>query len=198
MSVLTDDFNRADGAIGGNWTAINSSLKVQSNQATDNGASSTALARYSAAQLATADQYVQAKVGAYTAGATATAYLIARCNAATSIATALCYAAYLAAASGVITGGLWYYSAGGALNWLWGPAASIQASPLLAGDLFRLEVAGGSVRYVFKGVEKMVVSDSHVASGGYSGVGVSATSSQLLLDDFEAGDLNRGKFLAVA
>lgn len=193
MTALSDNFNRANGTgLGANWTAWNSTVKILSNQVTDNGSSTAAFMRYSATQLATPDQFVQHQVS--TIAGDGTIYLFARLNAATTIATATGYGAYVAGAAGAMTCGIWYYSAG-TLNWL--VVGLALPGAMAANDTMRFEVTGNSQSLIYNGVQRAATSDSHVPTGGYTGLGVSTNAALVNIDNWAAGDLNRSGMMAL-
>src|SRR4051812_36581345 len=60
MAIYQDNFNRADGAIGGNWTNVQGTFGIATNKAKalTGGGDSRALSAYTAGTFA-ADQYAQ-------------------------------------------------------------------------------------------------------------------------------------------
>lgn len=64
MTAVTDDFNRADGALGANWTAyVNAGLVIVSNTAHPNVSAGSRGSKYTGASF-TDDQYAEAEIGA--------------------------------------------------------------------------------------------------------------------------------------
>lgn len=177
-TTLSDNFNRADGAIGSSaegwaWNALGGTYVIVSNAAAKTGAGTAFDLCRAESNLASADHYAQITVtdtGADTAQAP-----ICRFNA--SAATGYVFYNY----SGTAT--LAKVVAGS-------PTAIDTASHTKAsGEVYRVEANGSTIRGLIDGVEFCSVTDTDITGNLRCGIMQYGTSGTGTIDDFEAGDL---------
>ena len=167
MASASDDFNRANGGLGSNWTVDEGSWSISSNQALA-GSATQNTARWTGSSF-TADHYSEAKIA--TAGSEA--------GVATRVATNQGYLLY---ARTEPTGNweLYRYAGGGSYT------SIASGSGAASGDTFRLE-SNGSTHKVFRnGVQQgSDINDATFATGGVA----IQTFNVHTLDDWAGGDL---------
>lgn len=174
MSIFTDNFNRANGAIGGNWTNINGTFGISSNKATSLtlGADSRAQAVYSASFGPDSfgnDQYAQLVL----ADTTAYAGVVVR-------GSLSAYTGYVAVAAGTDSA-ISKFVAGT-------PTAVATGGPPFAnGDVLRLEISGSTLTLKKNGVVVLTGTDSSISSG-YAGI-AGYNTTRIAGDNWEGGDL---------
>lgn len=166
----TDNFNRANGPIGSNWTAVTGAWLVDINEARPDTAANFSAVYWNADTFGN-DQYAQVVIKNIGTPAGGPAVRIA-------------------------TGGAqsWYVcyvnSPNLTLDKLVGGAYTSLATAALpsVGDTLRTEVSGTTVRCLVNGTQVASVTDTSLASGaaGLSGYNAGNTS----VDDFEAGNLS--------
>lgn len=170
FTIFTDNFNRANGAIGSNWTNLNGTFGVNANQAKPLtlGADSRAQSVWSGGVIGN-DQYSQAalvNVASY-AGVVVRGALAA-------------YTCYVAVANGTDSIIQKFVAGTGTGLASGGPAFA-------AGDVIRLEVKGTALTLFKNGNVVLTATDSAIASG-YAGIaGYSATNRAV--DNWEGGEI---------
>jgi hypothetical protein len=182
--VATDNFNRADGALGANWTvAYNGGFLVLGNQARSNGSSNDCCSLYTGASFANA-QYVKATV-AQAPTAHYYALGVATRGNQSGVWRNYCYIGlrdnnerYLSRISNGTPTTLQYYNGGG----------------IAVNDIMQLD-SDGSLHSPFRNgtadTSLGTATDSNYASGvpGLSGYNGSTTAT---MDDWEGGDITAG------
>ena len=170
--VVTDDFNRADGGLGANWTNNSgfSPLAIVSNTCKGSGGGAHNVASYTAAGTAPADQYAQFKV-------TTTGGFIGP----------------VLRSNGTGTFYTCYYNAGAATiyKWIGGSATQIDTgcaalTPAI-NDVVYLEVLGSALTFKVNGVSVCTATDSSITGAGYTGIDIFDTGAAV--DDFQGGAL---------
>lgn len=191
MSILaTDNFNRADGGLGANWTTVTGegSPAIVSNVVQTGATGTDSLAYYNAATWPN-DQYSAVKL--------------------VTAATAFCgNGPVVRAAAGADT----YYQLEGNFAGS-GPAAGLRLLKRVAGtgtqlvqnsyawsagDTARLEIIGTTLTGYINGVSRITATDAALASGN-AGLIVYVDSGLTLLakiDDFEGGDFGGGAIVS--
>jgi|SRR5882672_1616020 len=177
-ALATDDFNRADGALGGNW---GSSLHAQaitivSNAATTSGAGGDAAHRYTAV-TAPDDGYVQGRLPVTHADGVGAGYgVIWRASSGGT------YYRFIFSASG--------YSLDRFASGSFGATvASGSGTTFAAGDIGKMKWVGNAWTLYKNDVQFATGTDGNIASGNAAGLAYSSTSNAAdNLDDFEFGD----------
>lgn len=174
FAQATDDFNRADGGLGANWTDLHGGFSITSNEAVSTGGSSQSV-MYTASTPGN-DQYAQVVLVVYGTGGPRGGPAV-RMSAGTNF-----YAAWLgefATAIDKVVGGTYTQLA---------TAAGIQdfGGPGFVG---RLEVQGTTLRLIYNGTTIITTTDSALSSGvgGMHDFGGGAR-----FDSFEVGTLPGG------
>ena len=177
---VTDDFNRADGGLGSNWTTRSGSPAIVSNEVSTTS-NTDQWAVYSGAAFA-ADQYAQVTISGSGAGSARYPGLMVR---ASTSGNMNCYFwnSNLDGNNGIAKFVDNVYSALTST-----PAAS--DTSWTGGDVARLEVVGTTINLRKNGTIVATVTDSTHTSG-YPGFHISTTSPiwPCAIDDFAAGDL---------
>jgi len=176
--IATDDFNRANGAIGANWSDVDSTFLVSSNTAIPNSYASDAVVRYSAATWPN-DQYCLAAIRASGGGIGTGIGLVLRCS--TSVQT---YYRFVVDVTGVDIGrvvtGAFTPITTRATTW----------GIVTASDILKCEIQGTTIRVYKNGVQLGAdITDANIASG-QPGLGYSSTGSDSFLDNWEGGDFS--------
>lgn len=176
-TLASDNFNRADGALGGNWTNNNNSWVVNSNAAKPNTAAAFNTSTYTGAGAFPNDQWAQATVG----------------NLATNAAPGPC----IRRGAG---GGYVFYKAYGGTGWVLdkfdgtgtniGPLSS-GGSGISNGDVLYIEAQGTTLICKVNGSQVVSFTDS-TYSAGYPGLWTFSDAATETLDDFSAGDFAGG------
>lgn len=188
-TLATDNFNRADGGLGANWTTITGkgSPQVNNNVAVTTAVGTDSMARYSAISWPD-NQYAQVKVSAVSSSASGTGPIV-RC----ATGAASFYLAYVTGLSGgLATIKLTKYTTGTGSD-----LVTATNQPFAVNDVLRLEVSGNPA--VLKVYRNGIVisalnftdSSSPFTSGqpgflAYVDAGAVTDSSA---DDWEGGDL---------
>ncbi len=171
---VTDDFNRANGGLGDDWTTYNGSPAISSNKFS--GGSGNNGAYWAVGEFA-ADQYAQAAIG--------------------DESTSAGHYYGVGVRMGPAQGYAWWYenSTGGKLQ-LWksdgsggwtmvGSTTTTGVGELVAGDVLRAEVEGDTHRLYINDVLAATRTDSSFLTGGAPGLDCTNTAS---LDNFAGGD----------
>ena len=168
-----DDFNRADGGLGANWTvALGSNMAIVSNEVKTTVASTDQFAFWNADTFAN-DQYAKVVVGSATGSESKTIAAV-RCSGVGS-GTFKCY---WARKDGIHRFSPGYAALGGG-----------DLTGLTVGDVLEIRVSGDQITRWRNGVQfGSAVTDSNIASGK-PGMGQWQSSGTATMDDFEGGDL---------
>lgn len=170
---FSDNFNRADGGLGANWTTAGSAMNISSNRAVGTTANSGG---YYNGDTPNADCYVQAQFAILPSGGTEYLTIYLRFNT-TSFNG---YGARYINGTGMqivkITGG--------AVSQL----ALMGAAPT-AGQVVRLEASGTTLTMYYDGVSAGSTTDSTYSAAGRTAIAASNSGSGGSLDDFETGNL---------
>lgn len=170
--VISDDFNRADGSLGANWTTVSGSPSIVSNAAA-NGSNANSVARHNT-ELPSADHYAQAD--ATNPGTGYDEGVLVRFSA----SAMTCYMGRYSSGTGA-----WEIH-----KWVAGTATLLgsltEAAPASPWTL-RLEAQGTALRLYGNGVLKVSLTDSSVAGNLQAGFRLNATSNTA--DNFQAGTL---------
>ena len=180
-----DDFNRADGAVGSNWTSLAGTWSVSVNKLNQTQ-NTTAFLLWAEAPTS-GDYYLQAKVTKNTTDQ-ATIGLIGRYS---NNAGAVTF--YLGAIRNVNAGEdiyQIYRYAGTVTSGSYTLVGSVSAGEFAAGDILRFELNGNSLRLrLWSGTtwtDKLSVTDSTLTSGS---MGLRTNAPNGSFDDFEAGPI---------
>lgn len=181
MTVLaTDAFNRADGALGANWTTVTGQdpLVIVSNEATYTSVGNDAASVYTGVAFPD-DHYSQG--------------VVKNLNAVAPGDTGI----------GLIVRALTAARTNYRLTINSNPAGSWQLAKFIAGaftdlndgtdawasgDTARLEAQGTTIRVLRNGVQIFSVVDGGIPTGGGAGIVYSSTATGETIDDFEGGD----------
>ncbi len=189
-SIATDNFNRANGTLGANWTYVynlgfGSSINITSNEAAGNVSGAEAVARWTGAGSFTADQYSSAVVHHFTGGTGTNNYtvgVVARCSADTD-ANRDYYFIRIGALTylGKVVNGTETVLNSGSISWV-------------DGDTCDIECEGTAIRLCQNGTPAggaWTQTDSSIATGlpGILGAGDSTIAS---LDNWEGGNMGSG------
>ena len=169
MATFTDDFNRANGAIGANWTALTGSASVSSNAMVVGSASTQVIW---ASECATADQFAQVTLAAPTTSANG---VVVRCDGTLNNQ----YMARRALGSVEL-----FKFVGGATTSLGSVAGTYPA-----GTVLRLEAAGAAIRLLVDGSPIIAVTDTDLTAGRRVGIRNTASTTGGTYDNFSGGDL---------
>ena len=174
MASVSDNFNRADGAIGANWTVDSGSINVVSNVAEPQTASDMNRARYTATAMDSSNHYAQALIGGRTAGSNQGAVTARQAS-----STWTQYSANFVATSDEY----WLRKTVDGTESTLGTYASGTGAHTL-----RCTANGSTISMDIDGTERVSVTDSAIASGTYVGIEV-YNSSTGRWDDFAGADL---------
>lgn len=168
----TDDFNRADGGLGANWTTgYGAGGQIVSNQAGGGNSGDYSMSFWNADAF-TDDQYSQVvRVNNENYRAVAV-----RCNATSG---GNCYGAFGNATQ-------WHKLVNGS----WSQIGAIADSAL--NDVLRLEVVGTSLDYKLNGVSASTTTDASLTAGA---AGMAFFNNISRVDNWEGGDLGGGATL---
>ncbi|MEU5043163.1 hypothetical protein [Streptomyces griseorubiginosus] len=175
MTTFTDDFNRANGAPGANWTDATGLWTIVSNQLSSGTAGGTIIIRATGA-MTTSDNSAQVTIAA--TGAVSHGVF---CRANTG--------------SGFTSGYLWRND-GTSWNLFSNVGSSFTslgsfAGAAVAGDVAKITAVGSTITGYVNGTARVTVTNTAVATG--TGVGIRAESTNLLrFDDFTGADVSTG------
>lgn len=193
--IASDDFNRAGGGLGSNWTTVTgfANPQIVGNLVQPNAVGgSGSLALYTGFTLWPNDQYSEIKV--ITASTSTTREVDAIVRGRTTGRTQ--YECKLQGPIGASTTlGIWKYINGVNTN-----LASTGASALVAsGDIMRCEAVGNRIRLYLNGVQKLEVFNSHIPSGipGILLFTSAGTTAESQLDNWAAGSIIQPRTQAV-
>jgi hypothetical protein len=172
QQMVYDNFNRANGGLGSNWSSQFGTLSVTSNAAT--GASGTNISYYTALSLQ-ADQFVEMRVS--TAPGSDNLGMCMRCS-----GTGASFQGYL-----VFVKNTEYdiYRVAGATPTFTAISGG-NAGTFAAGDIIRGDVVGTSIRFYQNGTLLKTVSDSNYSSGQ---PGLYINNTVAIADDWNAGNI---------
>ena len=178
---FTDNFNRADGGLGANWTTLASAMSISSNVAVGSAANS---AGYYNVDTPNADCYVQAKFATLPSGGTEYLTIYLRFNT-TSFNG---YGARYINGTGMQIVKI----AGGVVSQL-----ALMGSAPSAGQVVKLTASGTTLTMYYDGVSAGSTTDSSYSAAGRSAIAASNSGSGGSLDDFETGNLTTAKSLPI-
>lgn len=179
MTTFTDDFNRADGAVGASWVQVSGTWTVASNQLSPGAAGGTIVLRCATA-MAGNDHYAQVAIPATTV---ASQGVWCRGNA------------------GITQG---YLLRNNGTSWdlfsvVGGSFVSIgtYAAAAVAGDVAKIQAVGSTITGYVNGVQRISVTNTAVTTG--TGIGIRSDSAGALrYDNFAAADVTEGATLGIA
>lgn len=190
--IVADDFNRANGALGANWTVratgVDSGFDIVSNQCKASSASGEGLAWFSGAGwTGGADQYAEAKIIACESGKD---IAIACRVSGLSIAVANAYLIDINSNDAGFTFGTtiqcsFYKQVAGAFTQIGTDFGVV----INASDIIRLEVQGTSLRAYKNGIQISTTQTDSSLSSGNPGLYVGSGTTSIW-DDFAAGDFS--------
>jgi hypothetical protein len=173
MTTFTDDFNRADGSPGANWTAVSGTWTIASNQLSSGNAGGTIVIRATTA-MATNDNSAQVTIAA---------------------TGAVSHGVFCRGNSTFTQGYLWrndgtswnlFSNVGGSFT-----SIGSFAGAAVAGDVAKISAVGSTIKGWVNGVARVTVTDTAVTTG--TSVGLRAESTNLLrFDDFTGADVTSG------
>lgn len=173
MATFTDDFNRADGALGANWTTLAGSGSIVSNRLSINLTGTTLLW---AAATDTTDHYSSIALQTYVAGNTYGVFVRSDGT------TANMYQGRRTAAGSFD------------IRRIVANAATVIGSATIAppadGAILRLEAVGSQIRMLVAGVPIIDVVDTNLSVGKRLGVRHQLLNGTVSYDTFAAGDLS--------
>jgi hypothetical protein len=176
MGVYTDNFNRANGSLGANWTDLLNGLVITSNLC--DGASGALNVGYWSANSVAAYQYSQiVSAGTFIGQLFGPAV---RCS-----ETDNCYWLAVNSAANTATIRLLSSGSGSAIG------SAISIATVAAGQTFRLEVDGTTLRSYRNGTLLDTITDA-THSSGQPGIVIQANGEFDRADNWEGGDLNSG------
>lgn len=189
--LVSDDFNRANGALGANWTSISTggqAMEVSANQCGMPTGAGEGLAYYSGAGwTGGADQYAEAKAVALQSGRD----IAAACRVSgASVAAANAYLMVInsddvATGFGSMKVTLYKQVAGAFTEITTAVTTSVSAN-----DVIRVEAQGTTIRGKINGTTVVSVTDASLSSGNPGLYVGSGNGSRW--DDFAAGDFSGG------
>jgi hypothetical protein len=173
VTTFTDDFNRADGSPGANWTAISGTWTIASNQLSSGNAGGTIAIRATGA-MATNDNSAQVTIAA---------------------TAAVSHGVFCRGNPGFTQGYLWrndgtswvlFSNVGGSFT-----SIGSFAGAAVAGDVAKVQAVGSTIKGLVNGIERVSVTNTAVTTG--TSVGIRAESTNLLkFDDFTGTDVTSG------
>ncbi|MEU1272953.1 hypothetical protein [Streptomyces sp. NPDC005799] len=178
MTSFSDDFNRANGAVGANWVDPTGLWVVTSQQLGPGSAGGTIYLR-AATAMATNDHYAQITI---TATAAASHGIWIRGN--TTITQG-----YLVRNNG----SSWdlFYVVGGSFT-----VIGTYAAAAAANDVVKLQAIGSAIKVYINETQRISVTDTVVPTGTNVGVRSDSTSA-IRFDDFSAADISSGTTVAL-
>jgi hypothetical protein len=173
VTTFTDDFNRANGAPGANWTDATGLWTIVSNQLSSGTAGGTIVIRATGA-MATNDNSAQITIAA---------------------TAALSHGAFCRGNTGFTQGYLWrndgtswnlFSNVGGSFT-----SIGSFAGAAVAGDIAKVQAVGSTITGYVNNVARVTVTNTAVTTG--TSVGIRAESSNSLrFDDFTGADVSAG------
>lgn len=179
MATVSDNFNRADGALTTNWTDVfgTGNLLIATNQITG-GNNQYRESRWSGTALATANYYTQLVYKSSLA--TSIANLVVR-----GVGSAGTRSGYMLQINQTGAWRIIRITTGTEVNL--GTGGSVTHA---ADDIWRLEVQGSTLRAKRNSVLLESLTDTNFTAAGAPGVGIFQNNANLMKwDDFSAGDL---------
>ena len=192
MSAYTDDFNRANGSLGANWTKVTSAnitgdVAIVSNEASGSVASQWGIYTY-ASSAATNDQYAQAVVPTVASGSQREVQLGVRVK--LPVVGSYWPDGYFIGIQYTTSGAsryLFKYSGGN-----YSAITSASSPAFTAGETIRIEAQGSTIRYLLNGTAIFTQTDTTItgASERLLMMGIfGGSAGPATLDDFSAGDI---------
>lgn len=183
VTLATDDFNRADeNPLAGNWTTVGldvRNLQIVGNSVRSTDTGSRAAAYYNAVTPPN-DQWTSIKAVAVPTDTVGETCASVRASTVDETSYDLCIATFPA--------GNFVYDLVLRVNGSYTSLAFDNVA-FTAGDIFRLEAQGTTIRALKNGVQFVSVIDSTIASGRF-GIKITppANTANAILDDFQGGD----------
>lgn len=174
MATASDNFNRADGAIGSNWTVDEGSINVVSNVAEPQTVNVMNRARYTATPMDSSNHYAQALIGGRAAGDNQGAVTVRQAS-----STWTLYSAHFISTSYEY----WLRKVVAGAETTLGTYASGTGAHTV-----RATANGSTISMDIDGTERVSVTDTAIASGTYAGIEVYSNPNGRW-DDWTAADL---------
>jgi len=174
IQLASDDFNRADGALGANWTDNAGAFKIVSNRAACNStADAIEFNHYSAVSFIN-DQWAQATVTAVSGGGVYIGLSVRAASGSTKTGYVLYFNGATVFLSKMIAGSRTVFNGGSSIG------------TLAVNDVVLLTVQGSTLTVYKNGVSMFSVVDTAITSGspGLGGFGTAGTST---IDNWSAG-----------
>lgn len=189
---VTDDFNRGDGALGGNWTTIGNPLNIDTNQvrATVTGGAQNAAA-WTTNEMNTGNPYCQITVGALPA----MDYSFVGCTINGTIDLSDGYVAYLQYNVGSSEWFVYLSRADDGVPTTIGSFSLTGASITpTAGDVLEIQRVGNDVRVYYNDVQRISETDTTYDTGVYAAIAIfiAAADNSARIDNFNAGAIASG------
>lgn len=179
MATFTDDFNRADGAVGASWVQVSGTWTVASNQLSPGAAGGTIVLRCATA-MASNDHYAQVAIPATTV---ASQGVWCRGNVGFT-------QGYLLRNNG--TSWDLFQVVGSSFT-----SIGTYAAAAVAGDVVKVQAVGSTITGYVNGTLRISVTNAAVTTG--TSVGIRGDSaSALRYDNFAAADVTEGATLGIA
>lgn len=181
MAIIVDDFQRADGSLGANWTAITG---LTAPTISSNAAANTSTAYHGAIYTGSAfgnDQSAQVKIG--TVSSSSVYFVFVRISGSA-------FSGYAAFANGNASYVIRRYDAGAGTN-----LQSLAQAPV-TGDILKLRVIGQMLYLYVNGVMVNSANDSIYTSGS-PGMGMQINSGTITVDDFIADTADTAPYYCV-
>lgn len=173
MTTFTDDFNRADGSPGANWTQVSGTWSIISQQLSSGSAGGTVVIRATGA-MATNDNSAQVTIAA---------------------TAAVSHGVWCRGSSTLTSGYLWRNDG---TSWnlfsvVGGSFTSIGSfsGAAVAGDVAKVQAIGSTIKGFVNGIQRVSVTDTNVTTGTSVGIRAESTST-LRFDDFTGADVTTG------
>lgn len=174
-SGITDNFNRTDGAIGSNYTAINGSLTIASNKAI--GSAWAGKWMHHNTSTGSNDHYAQATVFPGVSSSSDGSGVIVRSNGTTGYMVQL----YAGTPGAII---LYPFNGSSVAAHV---GANIDVNITDAPHVLKLSVSGSTFTVWLDGVSQGTWTDSTYSSGQYIGISSRSAGTELSVDDFSGG-----------
>lgn len=183
QTTITDNFNRADGAIGSSsegwsWTAVTGAWNIVSNEVEGTGANRTARAE---TDLSSSDHYSQVDIASTTANARGGG---AACRFDSAANT--CYIARVETATGAANDVYRIAKIVAAVLTELGTGVTSEYS---APDTVRIDANGSAISFDLNGVLQESITDTAISSGTRCGMFADSGATTTKLDNFSAADL---------
>jgi hypothetical protein len=179
-TIVTDNFNRANGSLGAAWTVLQGTFSIISNQYHQTNDAVNGLARYET-PLSAADHYAQAVLSTNTSETLGQGGIGGLARVSSSAAT--CYL------------GVYYRSLTVAYKWLAKFIAGTRTdffltliTPLAVPITSKINVSGSDLTLYHNGISVGTATDSAITGNLYTGIYGFESSAGIYGDDFQASD----------